>query len=354
MTMKLGAVWALAGLLLVSGCKKPEASVQLAPVERVRVETVDVVEAAMPRTLALNGSLRGERETDLAANASGRVLETFVDRGSPVKQGDIVAKLDVRAAAALAAEASANVAITSAQTEAAKRDCDREKALLESNVISQAEFDRTADQCRTLPLSEKAAEARSHAASQTVSDGTVRAPFSGVIAERSVEVGEYVRPDSRVATLLEVDPLRLEITVPEASAPSVKVGAALTFTVAGYPGREFPGTIRFVSPAVREATRDVIVDARVPNTDRALMPGMFADVRLESGESKEAVVPKSALVEKQGRDVVFAVVDRKLEERVVQLGATKGDLVACSRGVKVGEHIVNHPAETLFNGQAVE
>jgi membrane fusion protein, multidrug efflux system len=81
---------------------------------------------------------------------------------------------------------------------------------------------------------------------------------------------------------------------------------------------------------------------------------MFADARIVSGEAKHPVVPKSALVQKEGRDTVSAVVDRRLEERVVQLGATKGDLVACVRGIKAGERIVNRPAPTLHNGQAVE
>ncbi len=351
--MKQRTVLAATLLLFAWGCKKP-APIEEAPVSRIHVETVTVGEELMPRTLALNGTLRGERQTELAANASGRVLETLFDRGSKVKKGDVLAKLDIRAAAAMAAEASANVAISSAQVDAAKRECERYKALLDSKAISQAEFDRTADQCRMLPMSQKAAEARASAAAQTVSDGTVRAPFDGVISERLVEVGEYVRPDSRIATLLEVDPLRLEITVPESAAPTVKIGADLTFTVVGYPGRPFRGQVRLVSPSVREATRDVIVDARVPNEDRALSPGMFADVRIESGESKEAVVALSALVKKQGRDTVFAVVDGRVEERVVQLGATKGALVACTRGLKVGDNVVDHPAATLFNGQAVD
>jgi membrane fusion protein (multidrug efflux system) len=351
--VKPRTVFAITMLVLPTACKKPAPAVD-APLERTHVETAAVTEELVPRTLALSGSLRGEREADLAANAAGRVLETSFDRGSEVKQGDILARLDVRAAADAALEASANVAITSAQADAAKRECDRMQSLLDAKAISQAEFDRTADQCRLLPMSHQAAEARAAAATQAVTDGTVRAPFAGVIGERDVEVGDYVRPDSRIATLLQIDPLRLELTVPESAAPNVKAGADLTFSVSGYPGRTFKGTIRFVSPAVREATRDVVVDAKVPNTDRALKPGMFADIRIESGESKESVVPATAVVDKQGRHIVFAVVDGRLEERVVQVGGTKGDLIACVRGVTVGETVVNHPDAKLWNGQGVD
>jgi membrane fusion protein, multidrug efflux system len=345
-----------AGLLLAlsaAGCKKP-AAVEQAPVQRVRVDTVVVTEDMVPRVLAFTGTLRGQHQTDLAANAAGRVLETFVERGSEVKKDDIIAKLDVRAATAAAAEAHAHVAVTGAQADAAKRDCARYEALLAQQAISQAEYDRAADQCKTLPLSKRAAEARARAAAQTVSDGTVRAPFAGVVAERAVEIGQYVRPDSRVVTLVDVDPLRLEIPVPEAVAPKVVPGAKVTFTVAGHPGRTFEGQVKFISPAVREATRDVMAEAEVPNEERALLPGMFADVRIESGASKQPVIPKTALVQRHGRDAVFAVVEGRLEERVVQLGLVKGATVACLRGLRAGERVVNRPAETLHNGQAVE
>jgi RND family efflux transporter MFP subunit len=338
---------------IVAACRAPAAAEE-APPPPVAVDTVTVAEQPVPRTLALTGSLRGQRQTDLAANASGRVLDTFVERGTEVKKGDVVAKLDVRAAAAAAAEAHAQVAITSAQADAAKRDCARSKSLLDSGVISQAEYDRIADQCRTLPLSRQAAEARARAAAQTLSDGTVRAPFDGVVVERGIEVGQYVRPDSRVATLVEIDPLRLEISVPEAAAPAVKSGAELTFRVAGHPGREFTGTIRFVSPAVREATRDVVVEAQVQNRERLLLPGMFADVRIASGEAPAPVVPKTAVLDKNGREVVFVVVDGRVEERIVQLGPEKGDAVACLRGVLAGEQVVDRPPADLHNGQAVE
>ncbi len=335
------------------GCKKP-APPEKAADARVHVETAVVSEALVPRMLALDGTLRGAKETELAANAAGRVLETFVDRGSEVKKGDVLVKLDVRSAASAAAEANANVAIANAVAAAADRDCARYKALLDSKAIGQAEYDRTADQCRTGPLSRQAAEARAAGAAQAVLDGTVRAPFDGVVGQRDVEIGEYVRPDSRIATLFQLDPLRLEMTVPESVAPAVKMGASVTFVVAGYPDRTFEGTVRYVAPAVREATRDVVMDADVPNLDRTLKPGMFADVRVESGTWKQPMLPSNAIVDPDGHPTVFAVVDERLEARIVQLGAKKGDLVVCLRGCTVGDVVVDHPAADLFNGEGVE
>jgi membrane fusion protein, multidrug efflux system len=338
----------------LTGCRAKAEASTAPPVVRIHVTTVPVREQPMPRTLALTGTLRGQRQTDLAANASGRVLETFVERGAEVKKGDLLARLDTRAVSLSAAEAQANAALSRAQQTTAKRECERYRKLLEENAISQAEYDKTADQCQTTPLSVAAAEARASAAAQVVGDGAIRAPFGGMITERYVEAGEYVHQDTKVASLVAVTTLRLELTVPEASVAAVKMGGALTFTVPAYPSRTFQGKVRYVSPAVREATRDLAVEAEVDNPDRALFPGMFAAIELSTGEAPVAVVPRDAILLKEGTSRVFAVVDHKLEERVVQPGVARGDVVAVVRGARVGDLLVDKPTEALLNGQAVE
>jgi RND family efflux transporter MFP subunit len=156
-------------------------------------------------------------------------------------------------------------------------------------VDSQAEYDRISDQCRTTPLSVTASEARAHAAALVVGDGVIRAPFAGVVTERYVEVGQYVRQDTKVVALVDLDPLRLEFTVPEASLAAVKEGNKVTFTVSAYPDRSFDGTVKYVGAAVREATRDLVTEAIVPNADKFLRPGMFASVLLETGTEKTPV-----------------------------------------------------------------
>ncbi|WP_437589090.1 efflux RND transporter periplasmic adaptor subunit [Sorangium sp. So ce1000] len=340
-----------------AGCEETRASASTAAEAsgpKAHVETAEVREQPMPRSIALTGTLRGDRETDLAANAAGRVLETFVERGAEVKKGDLLARLDVRAAALTAAEAQANAALTRAQEETAKRECERYEALLEGGAISRVEHDRIADQCRSAPLSVAAASARARAAAQSVGDGQIRAPFDGVVAERFVDVGEYVRQDSRVVALVSKGAPRLRFTVPEASLAAVETGGALTFTVPAYPRRPFAGTVRWIGAAVRETTRDLVAEAEVQDPGGALRPGMFASVALAIGEVPSPVVPRSAIVPREGRAHLFAVVDGRLEERVVQTGAEKGDAIAVLRGVRVGEAIVTNPSEALRNGQAVE
>ena len=347
---------ALAGALLTGalGCKAKAETSAGPSGPRVRVETVEVREEPMPRSLLLTGTLRAAQQTDLAANAMGRVLETLVERGAEVKKGDLLARLDVRAASLTAAEAQAMAALARRQESTAKRECERYKTLFAQGAIGQAELDRVADQCQSSPLSVAAAEARARAASQVVGDGHIRAPFAGVVTERFVDAGEYVRTDTKVVSLVSLDALRLEITVPEASIGKVAPGGTLTFEVPAYPGRRFTGTVRYVGASVRETTRDLVAEAEVDNADRALRPGMFASVALLAGETRVPVAPQGVVLVREGSARVFAVVDRRLEERVVQPGVIKGDLIALVRGAHVGDKLVKSPSEALRNGQLVE
>jgi RND family efflux transporter MFP subunit len=174
-----------------------------------------------------------------------------------------------------------------------------------------------------------------------------------MVTERYVNVGEFVRQDTKVVSIVAIDSLRLEFSVPEADIGSLKQGGTMTFTVPTFPGRPFTGTVRFISAAVRESTRDMIAEAIVDNADRALRPGMFASISLLTGEAPMSVVPKTAVVEKDGRTHVFAVVDQRIEERVVQTGARKGDLIAIARGLKSGDKVVAAPTDAVKNGQPV-
>jgi RND family efflux transporter MFP subunit len=356
LTKPLRSVLFLSALAALPACKESKAAEaeHAAAPAAAHVETVEAREEPVPSALSLTGTLRGARQTELAANAAGKVLETFVERGAQVKKGDLLARLDVRAASLSAAEARAAAQLSRQQGDAARRECARYEALLGQGAIGQAEFDRVSDQCRLAPLSLAAAEARAGMASLAASDGAIRAPFAGVIAERYVEVGEYVRPDARVVSLASVDTLRLELTVPEDRIASLKEGGALTFTVAAYPGRSFAGTLRHIGAAVRETTRDLVAEAEVDNADHVLRPGMFASAALQTADIKATVIPKDAVITREGRSEVYAVIDHRLEQRVVQLGAEKGALVAVTRGLVNGEHIVVKPPPTLQNGQPVE
>jgi len=335
-------------------CKQAPASQKADAAPPVAVPTVEVTEIEVPDTLRLTGSLRGFRETDLAANAAGRVLSTAVERGQQVTQGQVLAQLDVRAARLSATEASAQARSVAAQEQQAKNDCARYEKLHETGSISELEYSRMATQCQTLGMSSEAASARARLAAQNVGDGAIRAPFAGVITERYVEVGQFLRQDSRVVTIVSLDPLRLELAVPEAHLAKVKEGAAVVFQVGAYEDQRFTGKVRFVSGAVRSQTRDLVVEAIVENPDKLLKPGMFADVHLPIGTRKLPGVPRSALVTRDGKARAFVLVDGRLEERILALGADAGDRVAVTKGVVKGDKIASGELGALTNGMAVK
>jgi len=348
-----------AGLLALAGlssCKREVAEAREVPVTAaaVSVRTEPAAALAVPRTLRLTGTLRGNREADLAANASGRVLSVAVERGQQVKPGQVLATLDVRAASLSATEARAQADSARAQEEQARDECARYEKLKERGAISDLEYQQKVTQCKTLPLSAQAATARAALAAQNVGDGVIRAPFAGIVAERFVEVGQYLRQDTKVASLVSLDPLRLELGVPEADVSRVSEGADVSFGVSAYPGRRFTGKIRFISGVVRSSTRDLVVEAVVANPERLLLPGMFADIELTVGSQTLPSVPRASLVTRDEQSRLFVVSAGRLEERVVALGPSLGERVSVLRGVSPEDAVVVSDPSQLQNGQRVE
>jgi membrane fusion protein (multidrug efflux system) len=156
-----------------------------------------------------------------------------------------------------------------------------------------------------------------------------------------------------VVHLVDLDPLRLELTIPEADFAAVKEGQKVDFQVDAFPGETFTGTVRYIGPSVRATTRDLVFEALVPNADRRLKPGLFASAQLVIGTQPLPVVPLSALRHDGDTWRAFVVADKQLEERVVAMGPTEGDQVAVLLGLTAGERVVAHPTEKTADGVAV-
>jgi membrane fusion protein, multidrug efflux system len=354
------ATWLVAGATcclaagFATGCNKPAQAKNEEAAAPVHVETGEVTEIDAPVVLRLTGTLRGMKEADLAASAAGRVIRTGVERGDEVKEGAVVAQLDTSAATLSLLEAQVQVATSRTQEDINKADCARFEQLKAKGAVSALEYDQSTAKCRTAPLGLEAAQARQKIAAKNVGDGTIRAPFAGIVSERYVDVGEYVQPSSKVISIAQVGELRLELTVPEASLAQVKVGAETSFTVAAYPDKTFRGSIRYVAGSVRATTRDLVAEAVVKNDDRLLRPGMFADVALAVGTEKLPSVPLAAVFERQNKQRVFVVAGGRLEERVVQPGAETDGRLSVRYGVKTGEKVAVGKLEGLLNGSRVE
>jgi len=343
--------------LTAVACKRdggtPQTPVPTAP-KAVRVETIVVDERPVPTTVTITGTLEPDQRTDLAANASGRVVRTFVERGDHVKAGALLAQLDTRAAAFSQLEAQANVSAVTEQLAAVRMECTRYEELHAKGAITQQEFDRQAAQCRTQASSEEAARARAGEAARVIRDAAIRAPFAGVIGERYVNVGDYVQPSSKVVTLLVDDPLRLRLTVPEPAIAFARQDVNVFFKVVGIPDKTFTAVIKYVGREIRAMTRDVVDEAIVDNHDRLLLPGMFTTVQLPTGTAPQAIVPKSAVLRTDSGPAVFAVVDQHLQQRAVRLGLELDDTIAIPEGVKKGDRVALRPSADMIDGSLVE
>lgn len=346
------ATFLLAGTSGCSGRVDASPTPPVASQEKtVQVDSQVVEEAPMARYLELTGTLAAHEDSDVAAGAQGKVVDVLVERGSLVKKGQAMVRLDSAVASAVAAEGQAQVVLAQTQRELAEADCARNKVLYEKGGSSLAEHQRVQAQCRTAVAQAQAAEARARVATLSLSDTSIRAPFDGLVSERVVSVGEYVRPDSKVVTLLAINPLRLELSVPEASASEVKAGQKVRFTVTASPGTQREAQIAYVGPGLRKGSRDLVVEALVPNADRALIPGQFASARLEIGARPLPVVPATALRRSGGQSRLLVVANGQLEERVVQVAGAENGTVGVLSGLKAGERVVTQARDDLRDGQ---
>jgi membrane fusion protein (multidrug efflux system) len=309
----------------------------------------------VPRVLTLSGSLIGSEEAKVAAGAAGKVVQTFVERGSVVHKGAVLAKLDARAVGAQAQEAAAQVESAKAQEAQAKLDCARTETMLQKGAISKADYDKAHTACESTKWSVSAAEARKTLTAEALRDTEIRAPFSGMVIERFVTAGEYVRPDSPVVSLVDVDALRVELTVPEADVVSIKQGMKIDFhTAANDNGPAYHGKIRYIGPSVRAQTRDAVVEAAIENPGHDLRPGMFVTARLALGEQTMPAVPASAVRTDGALRHVFTVTEGRLEDHLVQIDETHEGLVPVVSGIKAGDRVVVDVTPEMRDGAKVQ
>ncbi len=325
---------------------------EAAPIS-VKLVAAEVVKA--PRVVTLSGSLIGAEQAEVAAGAAGKVVATYVERGSIVKKGSILARLDSRAVSAQAAQAAADVESMKAQAAGADLDCGRVERLNAKGAISKADYDKARTQCQTTKWSVSSAEAHKTLTAEALRDTEIRAPFSGMVVERAVTAGEYVRVDSRVVTLVNTDALRVEITVPEADVALVRQGMDVNFRTAGdSDARVFHGKIRYVGPSVRKQSRDAVVEAVFQNDAHDLRPGMFVTARLAVGVEELPAVPAAAVRSDGTLRHVFVDVSGRLEDRLVQAGEKVGEQIPIVSGLKPGEQVVAELTPDVRDGVRVK
>jgi len=354
----------------------------------VSVSAVAAAERPIARFIRATGSLMAEEEADVAAETAGRVVAAGIERGTPVAQGAELIRLSSTETDAQLKEAEANAAQIEArlgiamggtfdlnavpEVQNAKAGADlaqaefaRIKSLLDQRVVSQSEYDQRRTQAEAARQQHEAAKngaaqqyqalqaarARVSLARKAFTDTVVRAPFDGVVAQRLVTVGDYVTKGMKVAIVVRVNPLRVQLTVPEQAVSSMAVGQPVTFEVDAYPGRQFEGKVKYVSPALQADQRALTVEALVPNPDGVLKPGLFATARIEQpGRTPGVLVPATSVQVTSGTSRVYVIAGDHVEERIVTTGETVGDLLEITKGLKTGERVATKNIAQLADG----
>jgi membrane fusion protein (multidrug efflux system) len=304
------------------------------PVE-VAVARVDTVVDA----IFGNGQIEAIQSIELRPEIAGRLTEILFTEGATVQKGTPLFRIDD-------AELRAEVAQLEAERDLAEQALNRTRKLLAQEASSEAELELAEANWRS-------AVARLDLEKVRLERTTIRAPFSGIVGERFVSLGDYITTSTSLATLQTFDPQRAAFEVPERYAQRLAVGQPITFAVAATSG-SYEGRVDFVDPVVQLPGRTIQVKAIVSNPRRALLPGMFIEVRLATEERPNAiVVPEDAILPLQGADYVWIVEEAKATRREVTLGVRVPGFVEILEGVQGGDQVVVGGLERLSEGVGV-
>jgi RND family efflux transporter MFP subunit len=325
-----------------------------------------------PVTIEATGSFEPEESSDVAPDSSGRVVATPVDVGQFVKEGAVLVRLQgidaglrLDEARAAVSRAEASLKLAESQNELAQKTAQRYASLLATGDVSSTVADQartgaetSVQNVNTARATLAQARAQLALAEKAVADVAVIAPFSGFISQRRVSLGEYVQPSTAVVTLLKIDPLRLQLTIPGVQAGLIRVGQTVRATVDAFPEQSFTGRISAVNPAIAAESRSFRVEARVPNPDALLKPGMFAVATIDQGRTaKTMLVPARAVIEDANTNSYRVYVidkDSRARLRVVQLSAREsGDSTRIISGIQESDRVATSNLAQLYDGAEV-
>lgn len=305
------------------------------PVEVVSARQDTVVDA-----IRATGEIESVQSIELRPEVDGRIVAILVREGQEVRQGAPLFRVDD-------AELRAQVARAEADRDLAQQALERTRQLVAENASSAADLERAEATARSTQAQLDLLQIR-------LDRTTIRAPFSGVVGQRLVSLGDYVNTSTRLVTLQTVQPQRVAFSVPERNAEVLRVGQQVRFRVAALPATVFTGTVDFVDPVVQLPARTILIKAVVPNPRRQLQAGMFVDAELATAVRPDAVlVPEDAVLLLSGATLAWVVKDGKADRRQVVLGVRRPGWVEVRSGIEPGEQVVVGGQERLGPGAPV-
>jgi membrane fusion protein (multidrug efflux system) len=337
----IGGIKALQISFMISQKRQPLP--EIVTTAAAHTETWETVLTSVASLVAVQGVM-------VSAELSGKVVSIAFEPGTMVKAGDLLVQQDISAETAQLRSAEATVALT-------KITLERARKLLSQKTSSQAEYDNADAQY-------KQALGQADNIRALIAKKTIRAPFAGELGIRLVNLGQILSAGDAIVSLQALDPIFVNFSLPQQQLARIKTGLTVRVKTDALPGQVVEGTITAINPEVEKATRNIVVQATVKNTQQRLRPGMFATATVVLPEQQTVLaIPVTAVLNAPYSDSVFIVEDDKNEknspparvvrQQFVRLGERRGDFVAVTSGLKEGETVVSTGAFKLRNGQAV-
>lgn len=329
-------------LSLFVGCKKKQAASGPPPNPPTSVIVAEAKKQPVGETLSVVGTLTANESIEVKAETDGTVAEILFQEGQPVKKGDLLIRLDESKLAAALAEAEASLKLSSLTFE-------RNKELSREKLVSPQEYDQAAAQFQ---VNQAAVELRK----RQLADARLFAPFAGLTGSRLVSPGQVITKSTMLTWLVDLDMVKAEFNVPERFLRELKIGQPLTFSVAAHPKESFRGEVYFLAPQIDPNNRTLLMKARVPNADRKLKPGMFANLELAFTLREDAIViPESALMSVGERTSVYVIdADGKAQPRPVKVGLRMANAIEITQGLQAGEKVIAEGVQKVRPGGAVK
>ena len=313
------------------------------------VTTVVAKRETWPSTLTVIGTAAAIQGVTVSADLPGTIDKIHFQSGQSVHEGDVLVELDIR-------QEKAQLANLEAQRDLAGINYGRAQELVKAGVISHSEWDNANAQ-------QKATQAQVGDIKAAIARKTIHAPFTGVLGIRQVSLGQYLAAGQAIVSLQSVDPIYVNFGVPQQQTGEMRPGRPIRVTNGDLPGMAFTGKITALDSIVNEQTRNIQVQATLPNKGNKLRPGMFVQVETAVGQPREVVpLPASAINYAPYGDSVYVVTEMKdakgnsyrgVRQQVVKIEGSRGDQVAITSGVNPGDEIVSSGVFRLRNGASV-
>jgi len=317
----------------------------------VNVRTVTVARETVRPYIEAVGSLEPDKEVVVSSEVDGVIHEILVDEGDRVSRGMVLARvsdtdylLGVRAAEAVWKQARANL-------ENARTVFSRMEALYQEKVVSKQEYDNAVTRLDVAGQDADRASAALSLSRERFAKTVIRSPMDGAVNTKTATAGDFIGAGRPLMRVISIDPAKLGFSVAEKDIGALKSGQEVVFVVDPYPSREFSGTLTTIYPSLDERSRTLKAEASVPNRTGELKPGIFARVRVYTGEPRQAItIPITSILYEGTKTRIFVAENDTARERVVSIGGKYGEMMEVLDGLQEKERLVVVGQNTLTDG----